>query len=116
MLFKTVWQLILWKLVLSHESLQTATWGELYRAGLVALACTGGATAAGKGTAVSSSSCRRLCARSGGLTHTTQLLLELVTDEVLEFRQDMGSRMVWRRDCRNKLGTGGPSTAEKECY
>lgn len=56
------------------------------RAGLVALACTGGATAAGagKGTAVSSSSCRRLCARCGGLTHTTQLLLELVTDEALE--------------------------------
>jgi hypothetical protein len=70
---------------------------DAYLAGLAALACLGAAaamTAAGRGWAVSSSSsCRRLCARSGGLTHT-QLLLELAIEEVLEFRREIGSRMV----------------------
>ena len=66
-------------------------------AGLATLACLGAAaamTCGGRGLAVSSSSsCRRLCARSGGLTHT-QLLLELAVEEVLEFSREIGSRMV----------------------
>lgn len=70
---------------------------DAYLAGLAALASLRVAvamTGAGRGLAISSSSsCRRLCARSGGLTHT-QLLLELAIEDVLEFSREIGSRMV----------------------
>ena len=32
-------------------------------------------------------------------------------EEVLELRREIGSRMVWRRDCLNRFGAGGPTTA-----
>ena len=67
---------------------------DAYLAGLAALASLKVAAGAGRGLAISSSSsCRRLCARSGGLTHT-QLLLELAIEDVLEFSREIGSRMV----------------------
>ena len=85
----------------------------MHLAGFAGLACTGAATATGNGLAVSSSSWRRRCAKSGGLTHVghATLRLELVAEDVREWRREMGSRMVWRRDCLKRLGAGGPITA-----
>ena len=73
----------------------------------------GASTGTGSGSAVSSSSCRRLWARSGGLTHAghAALRLELVAEDVREWRREIGSKMVWRKDCLKRFGAGGPTSA-----
>lgn len=52
-----------------------------------------------------------LCQQTSERVSPAQLLLLLLADDERDCKQAMGSRIVWRKDCRKRLGATGPCVA-----